>query len=498
MFQNILAKIRGWLVKLGIIKEVKTLSQLKQIPITDETYDCIDMWKALYHGYFKKWHDIKYSTINGVRKRRMASLHMPKVVSNEMASLIFNEKCEINISDETLATDIEEIFRQNKFDKHFQIYLEYMFAMGGMVVKPYVEDDKLKLSFVTADCFIPISWDNQGVREGLFVNETKKGEKKYTLLEWHLWEGEEYVIRNELFESDDKTGNVGVMVPLATLYPDLDEEVRITAFKRTNFAYFKPNIANNIDMSSPLGISIFADALDTLHTLDIAFDSYQREFRLGKRRIIVPATAVKVVIDDDGFPQRYFDANDEVYQAMGPGDLDKNKIEDCSVELRVEEHIAAINALLNLLSMQTGFSAGSFAFDGKSMKTATEVVSENSKTFKSKQSHENVVEEGLIELIDCIVQTAELYGIFQGPGADWEVTVAFDDSIAEDATAEVDKQTKMVAAGLQSRKRAIMKVHGLSEEEAEELLEEIMKDKLEFDISLMDARMQKERFGEEE
>ncbi|PGC44740.1 portal protein, partial [Bacillus wiedmannii] len=92
-----------------------------------------------------------------------------------------------------------------------------------------------------------------------------------------------------------------------------------------------------------------------LKSLDIAFDSFQREFVLGKKRIIVPASAIKYVTDPiSGQQQRYFDASDEVYEAMK---FEENQeIKDISVELRVEEHKAAINALLNYYSMQTGFS----------------------------------------------------------------------------------------------------------------------------------------------
>ncbi|ARK28786.1 Phage portal protein, SPP1 Gp6-like [Halalkalibacter krulwichiae] len=460
---------------MGITKHIKSLSQLKQIPMDDEYYKHIDKWKALYQGYFSDWHDLQYNTVNGTKKRTMATLGMPKVVAQEMASLIFNERCEINISDEGLSKEITNVFEQNKFVKRFQDYLEFQFALGGMVIKPYFSDGQLKLSYVTADCFVPLSWDNQGIHEAVFPNEIRKGDKRYTHLEWHLWEGKEYVIKNELFVSDNNS-DLGKQVPLSVLYPDLEEEVRITAFKRSNFVYFRPNVANNIDMHSPLGISLFANALDTLKSLDIAFDSYQREFRLGKRRIIVPASAVKMVVDGQGNMVRYFDADDEVYQAMGSGGMDDQKIHDSTVELRVEEHIAAINSLLNLLATQTGFSTGAFTFDGKSMKTATEVVSENSKTFKSKQSHENVIEAGLTELIDCVIQTAELYELFSRPKENWDVTVTFDDSIAEDRAAEINKQIKMVVGGLQSRKRAIMKVHGVTEDEAMVILKEVEND----------------------
>src|SRR5690625_2962861 len=134
--------------------------------------------------------------------------------------------------------------------------------------------------------------------------------------------------------------------------------------------------------------------------------------------------------------------------------MDDNTIHDVKVELRVEEHIAAINALLNLFAMQTGFSSGTFTFDGESMKTATEDISEQSKTFKSKQSHETIIEAGLIELVDLILIIADLYDIYKSSG-DVEVSVAFDDSIAEDKAAEIDKQIKLVLNDLQSKRRAI-------------------------------------------
>ncbi|EFV79287.1 A118 family phage portal protein [Bacillus sp. 2_A_57_CT2] len=473
MFKNMLARIRQVMYRMGLIKGIKKLADHKDIQINEDFYKDIGNWKALYKGYFSEWHDIRYTTIVGPKKRRMASLNMPKVVSQELATLIFNERCEINISDKTLSENIHDVFKNNNFVKKFQDYLEYQFAMGGMVVKPYVEDEKLKLSYVTADCFIPISWDHNTIREAVFINEFSKKGKKYTHLECHLWDGETYLIRNEVYENN--TGEeLGVKVPLKQFFPNLEEEIRISNYKRPGFVYFKPNIANNLDTTSPLGISIFANALDTLHSLDIAFDSYQREFKLGKKRILVPDTAIQTVIDPlTGQMHRYFDAEDEVYQAMALGDMDANKIADISATLRVEEHISAINSLLNVLAMQIGFSSGAFTFDGQGVKTATEVVSENSKTFRTKQSHENLIEAGIQELVECIIQVAELYQLFSRPEGEYEVTVAFDDSIAEDQNAEIAKQVQLVTNQLTSKKKAIMKIHGFSEEEAEQLLKEI-------------------------
>ncbi|WP_429675569.1 phage portal protein [Bacillus pseudomycoides] len=460
--------------KMGLIKGIKKVTDNRKISIDEESYRQIDTWKAIYSGHFSEWHDLKYQTIEGQKQRRMASLNMGKVVTQEMASLIFNEKCSINISDEKLFDDIKNVLDENNFIREFQRYLEYMLALGGMVIKVYW-DNGIKLSYVTADCFVPVSWDNNKVTEGVFINESTKGGKYYTLLEWHLiedtQEGKKHVIKNELYESKNK-GELGTKVLLSTLYENLEPEVSIDDLSKPLFVYFKPNTANNFDLYSPLGISMYANSLDVLKSLDIAFDSFQREFVLGKKRIIVPTSAIKHVIDPlSGMSHRYFDATDEVYEAMKFEDASQ-KIQDISVELRVEEHKAAINALLNYFSMQTGFSTGSFSFDGQGVKTATEVVSENSKTFKTKQSHETIIEDGIRDLVDIVIEVASLYDEFESTD-DYEVTVTFDDSIAEDQTAEINKQVTLVMNGLTTKKLAIMKIHGVSEEEAKKIVEEI-------------------------
>src|SRR5690625_1618964 len=189
----------------------------------------------------------------------MDTLNMAKVSANEMASLVYNEKCEISIGDDKNATAefIDEVLKENKFNKKFQDYLEYSFAMGGMVIKPYVENDKIKLSFVTSDCFIPISWSNETIREGVFINQIQRRDKTYAQLEWHEWINGVYTVTNELYEARNGT-DLGVPGPLNTLkeYENLEPIVGMTAIEKPLFVYFKPNTANNFDTQSPLGISL--------------------------------------------------------------------------------------------------------------------------------------------------------------------------------------------------------------------------------------------------
>src|SRR5690606_22293666 len=110
------------------------------------------------------------------------------------------------VSPDQFANDVRTVFDQNNFYKLFQDNLEYMFGLGGMVIKVFAVPDpnnegkyQIKIGFVQAGCFVPLSYSNSGIDEGLFLNQIARGNKWYTHLEWHTWSGNEYVIRNELY-----------------------------------------------------------------------------------------------------------------------------------------------------------------------------------------------------------------------------------------------------------------------------------------------------------
>jgi A118 family predicted phage portal protein len=257
----------------------------------------------------------------------------------------------------------------------------------------------------------------------------------------------------------DSQDILGIRVPLAEMYPYLDEET-IVPVGESLFCYWRTPIANNLDDNSPLGVSVYGNALETLHALDICYDSFVREFRLGKKRIIVPARAVRSVIDPEtGVTRRYFDPGDETYEALASDDPSDLKITDNSVELRVEEHIAAINAFLSILCLQLGFSAGTFTFDQHAgIKTATEVISENSKTYKTIKTIQNQLAPAIEHLVHNIVDVAALYDMeFDGQkvaalaSGGYHVQIAFDDGVTQDRQTNINEGVMLVGAGLLSK-----------------------------------------------
>ena len=475
----------------GIAKEFKSVFDLGGMPSFQQFYDFgVFIWKMLWKGFYKPWHYIPAPTVADPNARRtMYRMNMAKAVCAEMAGLVWGEECSVNVSMEgresteenpdPLNGFIQKVLCKNAFREKMQESIEEGLALGGSALKVWAEakhdedgneihdSRKIMIGYAMADQFVPISWDNARVTEGVFISRIAKGGWYYTRLEWHKWNGLTYIITNELYRSEIQKGKngadsqdiLGVRYPLAEIYPYLDEVTEVPV-EESLFTYWRTPIANNLDDNSPLGMSIYGNALETLHALDICYDSFVREFRLGKKRIIVPARAVRSVADPEtGRLLRYFDPNDETYEALASDTPEDLKITDNSVELRVEEHVAAINAFLSILCLQIGFSAGTFTFDQHTgLKTATEVVSENSKTYKTIKTLQNQIRPAIEHLVRNIIDVAILYGMdFDGQTIEslakngYNVNITFDDGVTQDRQTNINEGVMLVGAGLLSK-----------------------------------------------
>ena len=500
----------------GLAREFKDVFELGGVPSFQQFYNFgIFIWKWLWKGFYKPWHVIPCPTIsNPQAKRNMFRMDMAKAICSEMAGLVWGEECAVNVSIEGReSTDenpdplnefVNKVLVKNAFHQKMQESIEEGLALGGSALKVWAESRhdedgneipesrKIMIGYAMADQFIPIAWDNAKVTEGVFVSRIAKGGYYYTRLEWHKWNGLTYIITNELYRSEiqnsknpDETQDIlGVRYPLSEIYPYLDEVTEVPV-EESLFSYWRTPIANNLDDNSPLGMSMYANALDTLRALDICYDSFVREFRLGKKRIIVPARAVRSVVDPQtGKLCRYFDANDETYEALASDTPDDLKIQDNSVELRVEEHVSAINAFLSILCMQVGFSAGTFTFDQHTgLKTATEVVSENSKTYKTIRTIQNQIKPAIEHLVRNIIDVAILYEVdvdgqriesLIAPG--YNVQVTFDDGVTQDRQTNINEGVMLVGAGILSKYTFLTDPkygQGLTPEEAEAELNRI-------------------------
>lgn len=484
----------------------KDVFELEGVPAFREYYTLfIFVWQAIYKGFYRAWHEVPVKTIHDPKgkKRTLATMNAGKMACSQMARYVWNERCSITASmksapeDDLLNGFLQYVLKDNRFGSAFGDLLEKSFALGGGALKEWVEvpkdengndigEGKIRIGYTMASQFVPTAWDNSKVTSGIFVSREARDGYYYTVVEWHHWDGTTYRITNDLYRQPIKGAEpqniLGWWYPLDKVYPLLSPDTTMEDVKQAFFQYVRPFGANYADDNSPLGMSIYAPALNTLHGLDIMFDSLQREFVLGKKRIIAPARAMKQSAGvNNGRPDRYFDADDEVWEALATDNPEDLKIYDNSVDLRVEPHITGINGDLSILCAQIGFDPGTLSFDAtRGLKTATEVISENSKTFGTVKAHENLLKDALEDMVHAIFDLAVRYGLtWEGQSIEsliaggYDVSIKFDDSIIEDKNAEINRGVLMVGSGLMSRKKFMIDILGYTPEDAEKDLKEI-------------------------
>lgn len=210
-----------------------------------------------------------------------------------------------------------------------------------------------------------------------------------------------------------------------------------------------------------MGVSIFANSIDTLAKIDMEYDSYANEFNLGRKRIFV---APEMLSDIDGNPA--FDENDTVfYQLPEDTEMGNNPIYEVNMELRAEEHSKAINDDLNFLSFKCGFGTERYRFDRGSVTTATQVISDNSDMYRSLKKHEIILESVIKDLIRIIIRLGVVLRI-PGLSEDVEITIDFDDSIIEDKASERKQDMQDVSMGVMRHEEYRAKWYGETKDEA--------------------------------
>lgn len=417
---------------------------------------------AFYSGELARWNDIycgggdwRYVRKGGMNggMRKMASLGAAKAVCAELSRLCFTEGTEICCTDKETESCLKKVFSENGFSERFSDFLEKMFALGGGVVKVYW-DNGVKLDFVPADAFVPTKWDSRGITGGAFGSIISQNNKSYILAETQEITPQGLLTQNKLFREN------GGEIALSECFPEMLEKSVIEGLEQPLFVYFGTG-SGVLPQCAPLGASVFAGAEDTLKSIDTVFDSLAREFILGKKRIIVPSYAIRGEYDENGELKRYFDVNDEVFEALSASDTDELKISDNTAELRIDEHINALEELLDLLCMQAGLSEGALSYKNGTIRTATEVVSRNSRTYRTTNFYRKLISKSLERVAQNICVLAKMSGELSASASE-KVEIRFADGVCEDENARAERAASLYKNGLISRSRALSEIYGIS------------------------------------
>lgn len=420
-------------------------------------YSHINLWQQWYRGK-TAFHD--YNVYNGAKSvaRTRKTMGMAKRVAEDWANLLMNEKVEI-VLDEAQQGTISDVLHANNFRVRGNQLVEVAFALGtGAFVEMLDSDGNVDIDYIRASMIFPLTYKNGEITECAFASKKQVGKDTFVYLSIHkLNEQENYIIENVYFkEQGDNLMRVDI--------PEGVEEEVNTYSPVPLFQIIKPNIVNNVDLDNPMGVSIYANALDQMEGVDLAYDSYCNEFRLGKKRIVIPVKMARIDMDSEGATRPVFDQNDTEFYAVTNAEEGMG-IKEINMSIRSADHETGLKTMLNSLAKQCGLGDTYYDFESSGVKTAKEVVSEKSDLFQNKKKHELVLETALKGMVVAI---GSLLGVSIDP---LTVSINFDDSIIEDVGAEKERFLQEIRDGVRQKWEYRVKFFGETEEEARQRVE---------------------------
>ncbi|RRG18402.1 phage portal protein [Weissella viridescens] len=445
-----------------------------------------------------------YNTYNQKKERKPHTLALTKQMSRQLASLVFNEGMTISIQPhvdekETANTQendeldqfIKKVLADNNFNQNYEENLELGIATGGFAVRPYIENGAIKLAWIGADQFVPLDSNTNEITSAAIVNKRTVSERDttvwYSLLEFHYYDevARTETIENEVYRSET-ANEIGQNVPLSNWDKSLPEKVVLSGLSRPTFAYFKMPGKNNFAVESPLGVGISENAKSIIDAANIAYDQFVREVQLAKRRVFVPSSMIRPTakqegnLFDDGFPK--FDEDEDVFMQFK--DKEGANITQVDTTIRNVQYTATLQYHLHALENNVGLSQGTLTTDGAiNDKTATEVVSDNSATYRTRSSIITQCEKQLYGLIRSILELANLplfegktllnYDIQKNP---IDINLHFEDGVFVDKDAQAKQDMLIVQQGMMPKVEFLQRNYGLSEEDAKRWIQEAQDD----------------------
>ncbi len=499
---GVFSTIRNWFrkggAKLGMVKELTSITDDPRISISSDEYDRIAVAEQYYRDDLGK---VKYKNSYGNQQTRdLMSINVTKMAARRLSSIIFNEQCTVTINDDQAnnANDlVNEVFKNNDFYNQYEEKLEEAIALGGGAIRPYVDNGEIKLAWINASQFYPLHSNKNEIDEAAIASQTTVTENGsnayYTLLEFHQWNDDgSCQITNELYRSES-VGSVGVQVPLDSLdeYKGLQPEVTLTGLKSPLFAYLKTPGANNKRLDSPLGLGLVDNSKKIIDAINQTHDSFFWEVKMGQRRVVVPAEMLRpgASYGNDEIDQLrppVFDDDENVFVQMY-GD-DEMKITDLTTPIRNDQYQQAMDFFLSEFENSIGLSQGTFTSTPSGIQTATEVVSNNSMTYQTRSSYLTQVDKQIKALVVAILELMECGQLFTDGKARWtgdpesvDIKIDFADGVFTDKTTQFTQDSQAVTMGVMPKKRFLMRNFSLDEEQADQWLAELNEEQPEQD-----------------
>lgn len=345
--------------------------------------------------------------------------------------------------------------------------LELGLCLGGIALKPYPEENRILVDTATTG-FTPTHVDGTGkVIGGVFKTDpVKQGNDYYVRLEYHDFLPRDdgsmvYVIDNRAFHSS-KEGSIGNAVALSEVnqWKDIQDHTEIEGLESPLFAYFKQPSANDIDIGSKMGVSVYSGAtVGLIKQADQQWERIKWEYESGERKIFV-----------DGVRGNASQFKDRLFE-YGAFSADKDFFHEFNPELRDDPLYNGFQRTLQRIEFNVGLAYGTISDPQSVEKTATEIMAAKHRQYVTEDAIQKAFQNTVDELVYAMNAWCDLAQL--APNGEYEVNYNWGDGVLDDPeTRRQDMALDMqrVSAGLMRDIDFIMKWDKVDEETAKAML----------------------------
>lgn len=495
MLQKLIEMIKEALSKMrNVNNDVDVVKKPDIYTISDAMTDAIELWKDMYMDKSPWLNDDDGVYSLGVAPTICSELAM--YVLNEMESHIVvpgqlekgdahNEsKDNIDIYSNR-AVYLDEVYHKHLLPKIRDV-VEMAMALGGVIIKPYFSNNKIYFDFCYQGEFYPIAFDDDGnITDIAFYDQFVAGNYKYTKIERQTFADNVVTIQNKAYKTkfnpDSNEEELGDEIPLSSVerWANIPSEpVQVGNIDKPLYGYYKIPLANNVDMKSPLGISVFSRAVPVVERADKQYSRLDWEYEGGQLAIDVDPTAIVsetsyygTALKQDELRNRIYRkidlGTDETYNAFAPA-------------LRDTNYLAGLNKYLTRIEDIVCVARGTLSDVQAEARTATEIKTLKQKTFDTVHKNQEALQKALEQAIYAANALIDLYqDELLAPEGDYVMNTEWSDSILVDTYAELEQRVMLMDKDILSKTEVRKWYTGEDEETAKTAIEGIKKDKQE-------------------
>ncbi len=411
---------------MNLFKRVMNIFGLKnslsslgiETKLSEQMSAALNVWEGLYRG--------------------KSNLSLASAIAAETARLVT-----IELKSEISGSERAEYLNRQYRDVLYNIrnITELACAKGGVVLKPYVTGDQIKVSCIQAENFVPTEFDSSGnIIGAAFLDRYFSGNKVYTRIEQHGFENGIYKIKNTAFLSDNASA-LGRQVSLkdVEVWREIEPVVGIKGITSPLFTYFKMPMANFIDSDSPLGVSVFARVTSLIEDAEKQYGRLLWEFESGERALYVDEAAMRR--DRSG---HHIIPDMRLYRLLNSGD--DTLFEDWTPTLRDASLINGLNEILRKIEFNSGLAYGTLSNVLNIDRTAEEIRVSKQRSYAHVCDIQTSLRTALSSLVEAMDTLTSLYGLAKA--GEYGISFEFDDSIVADRKAEFEEKLKLCNAGI--------------------------------------------------